>query len=80
MVNSNIFCLLQASELQNNMMEMMDAAELEKQKHNNTRMEALARMAKLEVLLLILASSLIFSLIPLLVYSFPHWVCVVVYS
>lgn len=32
------------------MMETMDAVELEKQKHNNTRMEALARLAKLEVL------------------------------
>ncbi|KAK6942536.1 Golgin subfamily A member 5 [Dillenia turbinata] len=38
----------EASELQMNMMEKMEAAELEKQKHNNTRMEALARLAKLE--------------------------------
>lgn len=28
----------------------MEAAELEKQKHNNTRMEILAQLAKLEVL------------------------------
>lgn len=33
-----------------NMMETMEAVELEKQKHNSTRMEALARLAKLEVL------------------------------
>lgn len=31
-------------------METMEAVELEKQKHNNTRMEVLARLAKLEVL------------------------------
>lgn len=31
------------------MMETMEAVELEKHKHNNTRMEALARLAKLEV-------------------------------
>lgn len=30
-------------------METMEAVELEKQKHNNTRMEVLARLAKLEV-------------------------------
>ncbi|GAB4845298.1 Ras- protein Rab-11A [Ancistrocladus abbreviatus] len=30
------------------MMEMMEAVDIEKQKHNNTRMEALARLAKLE--------------------------------
>jgi len=30
-------------------METMEAVELEKQKHNNTRMEFLARLAKLEV-------------------------------
>ena len=30
-------------------METMDAVDLEKQKHNSTRMEALARLAKLEV-------------------------------
>ncbi|KAM7475313.1 hypothetical protein LguiB_022556 [Lonicera macranthoides] len=38
----------EASELQMTMMETMDAVDLEKQKHNNTRMEALARLAKLE--------------------------------
>ncbi|KAK8709169.1 hypothetical protein V6N13_060198 [Hibiscus sabdariffa] len=38
----------EASELQTTTMEMMDAVELEKQKHNNTRMEALQRLAKLE--------------------------------
>ncbi|KAI3463701.1 hypothetical protein Pfo_020364 [Paulownia fortunei] len=38
----------EASELQTTMMETMEAVELEKQKHNNTRMEALARLAKLE--------------------------------
>jgi hypothetical protein len=32
-------------------METMEAAELEKQKHNTTRMEVLARLAKLEVCL-----------------------------
>lgn len=32
------------------MMETMEAVELEKQKHNSTRMETLARLAKLEVL------------------------------
>ncbi|XP_057770487.1 golgin candidate 2 [Salvia miltiorrhiza] len=40
----------EASDLQTTMMETMDAVELEKQKHNNTRMEALARLAKLESL------------------------------
>ncbi|GKV23668.1 hypothetical protein SLEP1_g33372 [Rubroshorea leprosula] len=40
----------EASELQTTMMEMMEAVELEKQKHNNTRMEALQLLAKLEVL------------------------------
>ncbi|KAL5815489.1 hypothetical protein ACOSQ4_026130 [Xanthoceras sorbifolium] len=38
----------EASELQSTMMETMDAVELEKQKHNNTRMEVFARLAKLE--------------------------------
>lgn len=33
------------------MMETMEAVELEKQKHNNTRMEVLALLAKLEVLI-----------------------------
>ncbi|KAK6127638.1 hypothetical protein DH2020_038617 [Rehmannia glutinosa] len=40
--------LYSASELQTTMMETMEAVELEKQKHNNTRMEALTRLAKLE--------------------------------
>ncbi|KAE8658615.1 Golgin candidate 2 [Hibiscus syriacus] len=39
-------------------MEMMDAVELEKQKHNNTRMEALQRLAKLETKNVDLARSL----------------------
>ncbi|KAL1153839.1 hypothetical protein V6Z11_A09G202000 [Gossypium hirsutum] len=39
----------EASELQTTTMEMMDAVELEKQKHNDTRMEALQRLAKLEL-------------------------------
>ncbi|KAL9170250.1 hypothetical protein ABFS82_04G132600 [Erythranthe guttata] len=38
----------EASELQTTMMETMEAVELEKQKHNSTRMEALARLSKLE--------------------------------
>lgn len=38
----------EASELQMNTMETMEAVDLEKQKHNSTRMEALARLAKLE--------------------------------
>ncbi|KAL1820625.1 hypothetical protein ACET3Z_015494 [Daucus carota] len=38
----------EASELQTTMMETMEAVDLEKQKHNSTRMEALARIAKLE--------------------------------
>ena len=41
---------IQASELQTSMMEMMEAVELEKQKHNETRREALAKMVKLEVI------------------------------
>lgn len=44
-----IFALLQASELQMTMMETMEAVDLEKQKHNNTRMELLMKLAKLEV-------------------------------
>lgn len=36
--------------LHTTMIETMEAVELEKQKHNNTRMEVLARLAKLEVL------------------------------
>ncbi|KAL8056646.1 hypothetical protein ABFX02_04G132200 [Erythranthe guttata] len=38
----------EASELQTTMMETMEAVELEKQKHNSTRMEALTRLSKLE--------------------------------
>ncbi|KAI4351013.1 hypothetical protein L6164_005407 [Bauhinia variegata] len=38
----------EASQLQTTMMETMEAVELEKQKHNNTRMEFLACIAKLE--------------------------------
>ncbi|KAJ9676835.1 hypothetical protein PVL29_022040 [Vitis rotundifolia] len=48
----------EASELQTTMMETMEAVELEKQKHNNTRMEALARLAKLETVNADLARSL----------------------
>ncbi|KAF7124563.1 hypothetical protein RHSIM_Rhsim12G0138900 [Rhododendron simsii] len=48
----------EASELQNSMMETMEAVELEKQKHNSTRMEALGRMAKLEIANADLARSL----------------------
>lgn len=44
-----ISVLLQASELQMTMMETMEAVDIEKQKHNNTRMEALMKLAKLEV-------------------------------
>ncbi|KAG2380264.1 Golgin candidate 2 [Vigna angularis] len=38
----------QASQLQSTAMETMEAVELEKQKHNNTKMEFLARLTKLE--------------------------------
>ncbi|KAL3640730.1 hypothetical protein CASFOL_015698 [Castilleja foliolosa] len=38
----------EASELQTTMMETMEAVDVEKQKHNNTRMEALTRLANLE--------------------------------
>ncbi|OMP01225.1 golgin candidate 2-like protein [Corchorus capsularis] len=48
----------EASELQTTMMEMMEAVELEKQKHNNTRMAALQRLAKLETTNADLARSL----------------------
>lgn len=48
----------EASELQNSMMETMEAVELEKQKHNSTRMEALGRLAKLEIANADLARSL----------------------
>ncbi|GAV83493.1 hypothetical protein CFOL_v3_26940 [Cephalotus follicularis] len=48
----------EASQLQTTMIEMMEAAELEKQKHNNTRMEAIARLSKLETANADLARSL----------------------
>ncbi|KAK7251728.1 hypothetical protein RIF29_35174 [Crotalaria pallida] len=48
----------EASQLQSSMMETMEAVELEKQKHNNTRMEILARLAKLETANADLARSL----------------------
>ncbi|XP_030455426.1 golgin candidate 2 [Syzygium oleosum] len=48
----------EASELQTTMIETMEAVEVEKQKHNNTRMEALARLAKLETANADLAKSL----------------------
>ncbi|XP_027340152.1 golgin candidate 2 isoform X2 [Abrus precatorius] len=48
----------EASQLQSTMMETMEAVELEKQKHNNTRMEVLARLAKLETVNAELARSL----------------------
>ncbi|KAL5174734.1 Golgin candidate 2 [Glycine soja] len=48
----------EASQLQSTMMETMEAVELEKQKHNNTRMEVLARLAKLETVNADLARSL----------------------
>lgn len=48
----------EASELQSMMIETMEAAELEKQKHNHTRMEVLAQLAKLETANADLAKSL----------------------
>ncbi|KAI3977010.1 hypothetical protein MKX01_008868 [Papaver californicum] len=48
----------EASQLQTSMMETMDAVDLEKQKHKNTRMEALTRLAKLETANADLARSL----------------------
>ncbi|CAJ2675930.1 unnamed protein product [Trifolium pratense] len=48
----------EASQLQSTMMETMEAVELEKQKHNNTRMEILTRLAKLETVNADLARSL----------------------
>ncbi|XP_059303441.1 golgin candidate 2 [Lycium ferocissimum] len=48
----------EASELQTNMMETMEAVELEKRKHNSTRMETLKRLAKLETVNAELARSL----------------------
>ena len=41
--------MFQASELQTSMIETLEAAEIEKQRHHSTRMEALARLARLEV-------------------------------
>ena len=41
--------MFQASELQTSMIETLEAVEIEKQRHHNTRMEALARLARLEV-------------------------------
>ncbi|TKY61058.1 Golgin candidate 2 [Spatholobus suberectus] len=49
----------EASQLQSTMMETMEAVELEKQKHNNTRMKFLARLAKLETANTDLARSLV---------------------
>lgn len=48
----------EASDLQTTMMETLDAVDLEKQKHNNTRREALERLAKLETANADLARSL----------------------
>ncbi|CAK8579738.1 unnamed protein product [Lathyrus sativus] len=48
----------EASHLQSTMMETMEAVDLEKQKHNNTRMEILTRLAKLETANADLARSL----------------------
>ncbi|KAJ1437799.1 Golgin subfamily A member 5 [Sesbania bispinosa] len=48
----------EASQLQSTMMETMEAVEVEKQKHNNTRMEVLTRLAKLETANADLARSL----------------------
>ncbi|PKU86268.1 golgin candidate 2 [Dendrobium catenatum] len=48
----------EASELQMSMIETMEAVDLEKQKHNSTRMEALARLAELEAQNAVLAKSL----------------------
>ncbi|AQL03605.1 Golgin candidate 2 [Zea mays] len=44
-----LFNMFQASELQTSMIETLEAVEIEKQKHHSTRMEALARLARLEV-------------------------------
>ncbi|XP_050378630.1 golgin candidate 2 [Argentina anserina] len=48
----------EASKLQMTMMETMEAADIEKQKHNSTRMEAFVRLAKLETANADLAKSL----------------------
>lgn len=45
------------------MMETMEAVELEKQKHNSTRMETLTRLAKLEVCLIILLLHILCSIV-----------------
>jgi hypothetical protein len=42
--------MFQASELQTSMIETMEAVEIEKQRHHSTRMEALACLARLEVI------------------------------
>uniref|UniRef100_M8BQY0 Uncharacterized protein n=1 Tax=Aegilops tauschii TaxID=37682 RepID=M8BQY0_AEGTA len=47
-----------ASELQTSMIETMEATEIEKQRHHSTRMEALVRLAELEVTNAELAKSL----------------------
>ncbi|KAL0380156.1 UNVERIFIED_CONTAM: Golgin candidate 2 [Sesamum angustifolium] len=57
-VHEYLGLLFEASELQTTMMETMEAVELEKQKHNDTRMEALARLSKLESVNAELARSL----------------------
>ncbi|KAI5010350.1 golgin candidate 2 [Hordeum vulgare subsp. vulgare] len=48
----------EASELQTSMIETMEATEIEKIRHNSTRMEALVRLAELEVTNAELAKSL----------------------
>ncbi|KAH7679729.1 hypothetical protein IHE45_06G077800 [Dioscorea alata] len=48
----------EATELQTSMIETLEAVEIEKQKHNSTRMEALACLAKLETTNVELAKSL----------------------
>ncbi|CAI9299859.1 unnamed protein product [Lactuca saligna] len=48
----------EASQLQMTMMETMEAVDLEKQKHNDTRMKALMKLAKLETTNAELAKSL----------------------
>ncbi|KAM5575774.1 hypothetical protein ABKV19_014626 [Rosa sericea] len=49
---------LEASKLQTTMMQTVEAADKEKQKHNSTRMEAFVRLAKLETANADLAKSL----------------------
>ncbi|XP_074588927.1 golgin candidate 2-like [Curcuma longa] len=48
----------EASELQTSMIQIMEAVEREKQKHNSTMMEAIARLAELETVNAELATSL----------------------